>query len=171
MGRRGAGRMVGKAPGVQAVTRPLALTQRRQDAKAQGTEGRHPSFKGARWQGLEQGVGMARRFCKWTLLRSAYAKAAARRAEDGRTPVGGRFRGVSILVEANSYVCGGRYVRPPWKSTKRPSANSQRNFKHQGVRVPGRRATWLKNLKLRNKPILKMQESPDFTDMKWRFWR
>ena len=30
----------------------------------------------------------------------------ARRAEDGRTPVGGRFRGVSILVEANSYVCG-----------------------------------------------------------------
>ena len=27
-------------------------------------------------------------------------------------------------------------------------------------------ATWLKNMKLRNKPILKMQESPDFTDVK-----
>jgi len=36
----------------------------------------------------------------------------------------------------------------------------------QGARVPGRRATWLKNMKLRNEPILKMQESPDFTDMK-----
>jgi len=49
------------------------------------------------WQGV---------FEKWTLLRSAYAKAAARRAEDGRTPVGGRFRGVSILVEANRSVVG-----------------------------------------------------------------
>ena len=39
----------------------------------------------------------------------------------------------------------------------------------KGRRGPGRRATWLKNMKLRNEPILKMQESPDFTDMKWRF--
>jgi len=30
-------------------------------------------------------------------------------------------------------------------------------------------AAWLKNMKLRNEPILKMQESPDFTDVKWRF--
>ena len=90
MGRRGAGRMVGKAPGVQAVTRPLAFnakTPRRKGCK--GRRGDIQASKEARWQGLEQGAGMARRFCKWTLLRSAYAKAVARRAEDGRTPAGG----------------------------------------------------------------------------------
>jgi len=122
MGRRGAGRMVGKAPGVQAVTRPLALTQRCQDAKAQGTEGRHPSFKGGKVAGAGAGSGLARHLCKWTLLRPRTGALRQR-----------RFRGVSILVEANSYVCGGRCVRPPWKSSKRPSANSQRNFKHQGA--------------------------------------
>gem|GEM_PF-4718877 len=57
------------------------------------------------------------------------------------------------------------------QASKRPSSNIQRNFKHQGARMPGRRVTWLKNMKLRNEPILKMQESPDFTDVKWRFWR
>jgi len=71
----------------------------------------------------------------------------------------GEFRGFGV------WRIGGR------KRSKRPSSNIQRNFKHQGARVPGRRVTWLKNMKLRNEPILKMQESPDFTDVKWRFWR
>jgi len=35
--------------------------------------------------------GLARHLCKWALLRSAYAKAAPRRAEDGRTPPKGGF--------------------------------------------------------------------------------
>ena len=43
------------------------------------------------WLGLELAAGWPGVFEKRTLLRSAYAKAAARRAEDGRTPPKGGF--------------------------------------------------------------------------------
>jgi len=110
--------------------------------------------------------GMGEPLCKWALLRSAYAKAAARRAGGGRTPPKGGSevfpywsRRIPTCV---AVVAHGHHGKAP--SVQAPTARETSSTK--GRRVPGRRATWLKNMKLRNEPILKMQESPDFTDVK-----
>jgi len=63
----------------------------RPNSKLQAPTSKRPSSKGARRQGLEQGAGWPGVFEKWTLLRSAYAKATTRQAEDGRTPPKGGF--------------------------------------------------------------------------------
>jgi len=61
---------------------------------------------------------------------------------------------------------GGRQKAPSFQA---PTSIPQRGTStKQRVRLGGQ-ATWLKNMKLRNKANFKMQESPDFTDVKWRF--
>jgi len=47
-------------------------------------------------------------------------------------------------------------------------SRGMRAFEHFH-KCPSGGVTWLKNMKLRNEPILEMEESPDFTDVKWRF--
>jgi hypothetical protein len=60
-----------------------------------------------------------------------------------------------------------------WGMTAKNDDIRNPNAERQGAR----RQIWragerrrAENMELRNEAILKMRESPDFTDVKWRFW-